>query len=208
MAPTCRTKPLAYRPAAVVAANDVELATLFKALAESQLWDATKFAIEFALLTGARPSEVRLATWKEFDLKQGVWTLTSDRVKVDRPFRVHLSPQALALLEQAAARTLRTMMSRLGILPHVAELCVNHQETETMRRVYDGHDYFPEMIDAWSPRLGRHRRAAANSGRLITGQGYRSSLSECAPRLPERIRPVWSCDYSGALIARRGRAAA
>ena len=30
-------------------------------------------------------------------------------------------------------RTFRTMLSRLGIQPHVAELCMNHQETETMR---------------------------------------------------------------------------
>jgi len=30
------------------------------------------------------------------------------------------------------------MLLRLGIALHVAELCMNHQEMETMRRVYDG----------------------------------------------------------------------
>lgn len=41
------------------------------------------------------------------------------------------------------------MLLRLGVLPNVAELCMNHQETESMRRVYDGHDYSREMADAW-----------------------------------------------------------
>ena len=52
-------------------------------------------------------------------------------------------------------RTFRTMLSRLGIQPHIAELCMNHQETETMRRVYDGHDYTGEMADAWD-KAGAH----------------------------------------------------
>ncbi len=55
-------------------------------------------------------------------------------------------------------RTFRTMLSRLGIQPHVAELCMNHQETETMRRVYDGHDYSAEMAEAWD-RAGAHVQA-------------------------------------------------
>ena len=37
--------------------------------------------------------------------------------------------------------TFRTMLSRIGVAPHVAELCLGHIERETMRRVYDGHDY-------------------------------------------------------------------
>jgi len=52
-------------------------------------------------------------------------------------------------------RTFRTMLSRLGIAPHVAELCMNHQETETMRRVYDGYDYRDEMKEAWD-KAGAH----------------------------------------------------
>ena len=35
---------------------------------------------------------------------------------------------------------------------------MNHQETETMRRVYDGHDYFAEMVQAWD-QAGAHLAA-------------------------------------------------
>ena len=34
---------------------------------ESKLWEATKLAIDVQLLTGARPSEVRLLTWSEIN---------------------------------------------------------------------------------------------------------------------------------------------
>ena len=44
--------------------------------------------------------------------------------------------------------TFRAMLLRLGVLPNVAELCMIHQETESMRREYDGHDYSQEMAEA------------------------------------------------------------
>jgi integrase len=196
--------PRPYRPAPVVAANDQELLALFAALdASRRMWPATKLAIEFQLLTGARPAEVRLAEWSEFDRKRNVWTIPAERVKTGRPFRIDLSAAAGALLDRAAPlraeksslvfpgakgkamektaiaralrrlaarapdadgkklrphdlrRTFRTMLSRLGIAPHIAELCMNHLETETMRRVYDGHDYSTEMKEAWH-RAGAH----------------------------------------------------
>ncbi len=63
-------------------------------------------------------------------------------------------------------RTFRTMLSRLGVQPHIAELCMNHQETETMRRVYDGHDYSAEMIHAWD-LVGSHVASLRNGGALV-----------------------------------------
>lgn len=63
-------------------------------------------------------------------------------------------------------RTFRTMLSRLGVAPHIAEMCMNHQETETMRRVYDGHDYFGEMSEAWD-RAGAHLNALRSGGAQI-----------------------------------------
>ncbi len=55
----------------------------------------------------------------------------------------------IALRPHDLRRTFRTLLSRLGIAPHIAERCMNHQEKETMRRVYDGHDFFSEMRRAW-----------------------------------------------------------
>ena len=207
--------PKPYRPAPVNAATDSELLALLGELDSSRVWQSTKLAIEFQLLTGARPGEVRSAAWSEVRIDRALWLIPADRVKSGREFRIHLSRPALALLEQAKAlrsdrsdlvfpgsnggamekmavaralsrlaerteaqggkklrphdlrRTFRTMLSRLGVPPHVAELCMNHQETETMRRVYDGHDYTGEMADAWD-RAGAHIEALRTGGATVT----------------------------------------
>ena len=209
--------PKPYRPQPVNAANDAELRALLRVLGASSADEATKLAIEFQLLTGARPAEVRLSSWSEMDLKRATWTLPEAKVKSGRAFRVHLSPQALEVLRRAREikrdgkrspyvfpggagepmekmavaralsrltervegiggkklrphdlrRTFRTLLSRLGVLPHVAELCMNHQERETMRRVYDGHDYFGEMADAWD-RAGAHIATLRKGGASIS----------------------------------------
>ena len=56
-------------------------------------------ALEFVILTAARSGEVRGATWSEMDLRAGVWSLSAERMKADRPHRVPLSESALQLLE-------------------------------------------------------------------------------------------------------------
>ncbi len=206
--------PKPYRPAPVNAATDAEIVALLTELDESRLWPCTRLAIEFQLVTGARPSEVRLASWSEIRLDRKAWVIPAARVKSGREFRVHLSDRAVELLQDAKAlksatsdfvfpgsnggamdkmavarslarladrlnerggkklrphdlrRTFRTLLSRIGIAPHIAELCMNHQETETMRRVYDGHDYSGEMADAWD-RAGTHLTAIRNGGALV-----------------------------------------
>jgi len=56
-------------------------------------------ALEFAILTAARSSEVRLATWDEIDLQEALWTVPADRIKAGRTHRVPLSQDAVRLLE-------------------------------------------------------------------------------------------------------------
>ena len=206
--------PKPYRPAPVNAASDKELVALLQAVDDSHLWACTKLAIQFQLLTGARPGEVRLTTWSEVRFDRSHWIIPAERVKTGREFRVHLSSQALAILKCAQEhksdkgdfvfpgasggamekmavaralsrltervaekggkklrphdlrRTFRTMLSRLGVQPHVAELCMNHQETETMRRVYDGHDYTGEVAEAWDS-AGAHIEALRNGGAIV-----------------------------------------
>ena len=55
-------------------------------------------ALEFAVLTTARTGEVIGATWDEFDLAAGVWTVPAARMKAEKEHRVPLSADALALL--------------------------------------------------------------------------------------------------------------
>ncbi len=56
-------------------------------------------ALAFTILTAARTSEVREATWAEIDLKAHVWTVPPERTKLAREHRVPLSAAALAVLE-------------------------------------------------------------------------------------------------------------
>ena len=200
--------PRPHRPAETVnAANDAEIVALLGALNTSRVWQSTRLAIELQLLTGARPGEIRLAQWSEIDMAHATWTIPPERVKTGREFKVHLSPQALVVLQQAKAiprdskkakkkgepnlvfpgakggplekmsvthtltrlaeksgrrlrphdlrRTFRTMLSRIGVAPHVAELCLGHVGKDVLQRIYDGHDFTAEKADAWD-RAGAH----------------------------------------------------
>ena len=55
-------------------------------------------ALELAILTAARTSEVLKATWDEFDLHHGIWTIPAERMKAGREHRVPLSEPAAILL--------------------------------------------------------------------------------------------------------------
>ncbi|MET3180698.1 UNVERIFIED_ORG: integrase [Variovorax guangxiensis] len=52
-------------------------------------------------------------------------------------------------------RTGATIMVRLGVLPAVADRCLNHKEQNSIRRIYLRHQYVPEMLAAWQ-LLGDH----------------------------------------------------
>lgn len=56
-------------------------------------------------------------------------------------------------------RTGATMMVALGVLPEVAERCLNHTEENRVKRTYQRHSYEKEMREAWcllGERLGMH----------------------------------------------------
>jgi len=65
---------------------------------------ASAYALFFAILTGSRNSEVRLAEWKEFDLDKGIWTIPEEHQKTkDKDFERNrtklLSAQAVDFLK-------------------------------------------------------------------------------------------------------------
>jgi integrase len=55
-------------------------------------------ALEFAILTAARTSEVIGATWAEIDMRTGMWTIPATRMKGGKEHRVPLCDRALELL--------------------------------------------------------------------------------------------------------------
>jgi integrase len=60
-------------------------------------------ALEFAILTAGRTSEVIGARWNEVDLDAAVWTVPAGRMKAGKEHRVPLSPRALAIVAEMAA---------------------------------------------------------------------------------------------------------
>lgn len=66
---------------------------------------AGALAMELIILTATRTSEVLNATWAEFDLDAGLWTIPPERMKGFREHRVPLSAAALAVLEKAKAES-------------------------------------------------------------------------------------------------------
>jgi integrase len=62
--------------------------------------------LRFAILTGSRSGEARMAAWDEIDLKQALWTLPENRTKTEIEHRVPLSDAALQIVrEMNAARS-------------------------------------------------------------------------------------------------------
>ena len=66
----------------------------------------SKPVVRTALLVSAylwqRPSEIREATWAEFDLDAGRWVIPAERMKLEREHWVPLAPQVVTLLRAHA----------------------------------------------------------------------------------------------------------
>lgn len=76
-----------------------ELPLLMADIANGRIEHTTRCQIEWSLHTLVRPGESAGARWDEIDLEAKVWNIPADRMKMDRPHRVPLTPQAIALLE-------------------------------------------------------------------------------------------------------------
>lgn len=61
-----------------------------------------RLALQFAIYTAARASEILFARWSEIDLEKEIWTVPEDRMKKEKSHVVPLSRQALEILEQVA----------------------------------------------------------------------------------------------------------
>lgn len=82
-----------------------EVAGAMATVKGTKCWPATALCFHFLVLTATRSGEARLATWDEVDSEAALWTIPAERMKMGREHKVPLSPQALAVLEEA--RTFR-----------------------------------------------------------------------------------------------------
>jgi integrase len=62
--------------------------------------ESTKIALRLLMLTFVRPIELRAARWSEFDLKNAIWRVPAERMKMRESHVVPLPRQAVSLLEQ------------------------------------------------------------------------------------------------------------
>ena len=75
----------------------IQIATYLEALRKRE--GAAARALEFAILTAARTSEVIGARWDEIDLAAKIWIIPEARMKAGREHRVPLSDAALSVLK-------------------------------------------------------------------------------------------------------------
>jgi integrase len=64
---------------------------------------AGRDALKLTILTAVRSNETRFATWREFDLEAGIWSIPAIRMKMKEPHVVPLSRAALTLLKRLHA---------------------------------------------------------------------------------------------------------
>jgi integrase len=91
-------------PKSEVAALMVELN---KKGSEQTLDAKTICALKMAIYTGLRDNSIRGARWAEIDLKQGIWTVPSERMKSGRLHIVSLPKQAVLALTELKPLTYR-----------------------------------------------------------------------------------------------------
>jgi integrase len=74
-----------------------EMGTFMAALHEQE--GVAARALEFAILTAARTSEVLLSRWSEFEARGKPWIVPADRMKAKREHRVPLSARAVEIID-------------------------------------------------------------------------------------------------------------
>lgn len=77
-----------------------ELPLLMADIANGRLDPTTRCQIEWSLHTLVRPGESAGTRWDEIDFDNRIWNIPANRMKMERPHRVPLTPQALSLLER------------------------------------------------------------------------------------------------------------
>jgi len=71
---------------------------LLRAIDDFDGQPSTRAALQLAPLVFVRPGELRHAEWTELDMAGAVWNIPAEKMKMDRPHRVPLARQSLAIL--------------------------------------------------------------------------------------------------------------
>ena len=99
---------LKSRPVQHLAAIDAsEIPEFLEALNTNQarLFERTRNAILFSMLTFCRPGEIRQARWEDIDFEEAQWIIPSEFMKMRKAHIVPLSKQSLQILEKQQVET-------------------------------------------------------------------------------------------------------
>jgi len=83
--------------------EEEDFGRLLAAIDDYTGWPTLRLAMLFTAMTFARPGEVRLSKWPEFDFDDKVWTIPAERMKMRRLHKVPLSRQAVVILKEVRA---------------------------------------------------------------------------------------------------------
>lgn len=82
-----------------------QVAGLLRAIDEYPGSMITRLALQIAPHVMARPGELRMADWEEFELEAAKWRIPAERMKMRKPHLVPLSRQVVAYLRELAQLT-------------------------------------------------------------------------------------------------------
>lgn len=72
---------------------------------EARIFERTRRAVWFSLLTFGRPKEIRQARWSDIDFEDALWKIPAGEMKSRRDHVVPLSAQAIAILKEQKQET-------------------------------------------------------------------------------------------------------
>lgn len=150
--------------------------------------ERTRLALEFVMHTFVRTSELRFATWDEFD--GDVWRISAERMKMSREHIVPLTPQTLRILE------------RLRVLsdgPYVAKMSQNTMIFAMYRLGYHSRATVHGFRSLASTVLNESGRwspdAIERQLAHVSGDKVRSAYNS-AQYMPERVKMMhWWSNY-------------
>ena len=82
-----------------------QVAELLRAIDQYSGHAITRYALQIAPHVMARPGELRMAQWEEFNLDKAEWRIPPERMKMRKPHLVPLSRQVVAYLRELALLT-------------------------------------------------------------------------------------------------------
>lgn len=154
----------APKPSHFKSLKQVELPDFLKKLFAYEGTPLTGIALEMAIRTFVRTTELRGARWEELDVEAAEWRIPAERMKMKEGHVVPLSTQVLALLEKARAIS----GHREFVFPNVANPRACMSENTMLFAVY---------------RMGYHNRTTAHGFRatastILNEMGYRVDVIE------------------------------